>query len=96
MADRQENDHSDNATDSSLSRSAYRAQQRRAQDDFEKRDRERLRAETRYAKQHDTTDVAGTATEAKINRLKHRLNLAILGLSVGIVIVFLVLFFVEF
>ncbi|MTV82904.1 hypothetical protein GM612_09625 [Lactobacillus sp. CRM56-3] len=84
----------------SLSRSAYRAQKRKEQAAFEQRDRERLKAETRYARQHTNPQYDPSEEEAlvsqKVNRLKRRLNWAILGLSLAIVATFLVLFFVEF
>ncbi len=84
-----------------LSRSAYRKQQQAEQDAFLKRDRKRVQAEKRYAKQHPQGDPEQAAQvadfdEEKIQRLKHRLNLAIAGLSLGIIIVFLILRFVEF
>lgn len=87
--------------DQPLSRSAYRQQQRQEQVDFDKRDKQRLRAEKRYAKQHSepTYDEATqtSLTEAKIARLKYRLNWTIFGLSAGIIIVFFdFIFFVEF
>lgn len=35
-----------------------------------------------------------TLVEEKVNRLKHRLNIAIIGLVIAIIIVYLILFFV--
>lgn len=100
MATHNDQDQTSGYPERPLSRSAYREQQRREQEAFDKRDRERLRAEKRYAKQHGETNVDVQAQQAvvdeKVNRLKRRLNIAIAGFSVGIVIVFLILFFVEF
>lgn len=83
-----------------LSRSAYREAQRRKQEEFDRRDRERLRAEKRYAKEHSDPEYGQEQEQAvttdKVNRLKRRLNWTIFWLALGIVAVFLILFFVEF
>ncbi|GAX01846.1 hypothetical protein [Secundilactobacillus silagei] len=83
-----------------LSRSAYREAQRKKQEDFDRRDHERLKAEKRYAKQHSDPEYdqkqQDAVTADKIGRLKRRLNWTIGWLIVGIVAVFLILFFVEF
>ncbi len=102
MASRDSDDqHEASQEEQPLSRSAYRKQQQAEQDAFLKRDRKRVQAEKRYAKQHPQGDPEQAAQvadfdEEKIQRLKHRLNWAIAGLSLGIIIVFLILRFVEF
>lgn len=89
-----------NDDDRPLSRSEYRKQQQREQEAFAQRDRERLRAEKRYAKQHQDPQVdqseQAMLTQNKVDRLKRRLNWAIFGLTFAIIATFLVLFFVEF
>lgn len=95
----QDDDQSNN-DERPLSRSAYREEQRRKQEEFDRRDRERLRAERRYAKEHSEPEYDPKQEEAaatdKINHLKRRLNWAIFWLVLGVIAVFLILFFVEF
>ncbi|GAW99371.1 hypothetical protein [Secundilactobacillus mixtipabuli] len=93
-------DQQPNNDEQPLSRRAYREAQRRKQEEFDRRDRERLKAEKRYAKEHsdpeyDPKQQVAVATD-KTNRLKHRLDWAIVWLILGIIAVFLILFFVEF
>lgn len=100
IANRRNQDH-DNDDSESLSRSDYRKQQQDQQAAFAKRDRERLRAEQRYAKDHPevtqkAAQVSQEVAEHKRRRLGRKLNWAIFWLSIGIIAVFLVLFFVEF
>ncbi|MCH5463123.1 hypothetical protein HC026_08555 [Lactobacillus sp. LC28-10] len=96
----QNDDHRSDDEQQALSRSAYREAQRRKQEEFDRRDRERLKAEKRYAKEHSDPEYGQQQEQAvatdKVNRLKHRLDWAILWLVLGIIAVFLILFFVEF
>ncbi|GAX05568.1 small membrane protein [Secundilactobacillus pentosiphilus] len=96
----QNDEHQSDNDEQPLSRSAYRKAQRQKQEAFDRRDRERLKAEKRYAKEHSEPEYAPEQQEAvaagKINRLKRRLNWAIFWLILGIIAVFLILFFVEF
>lgn len=84
-----------------MSRHEYRQQQREKKAAFEKRDRERVKAEQRYAKEHpEMAELEGQidnqVVEQKVSRLRRRLNWVIFWLSVGIVGVILILFFVKF
>jgi len=86
---------------SGLTRAQYRKQQEKESESFQERDRKRIQVEKEYARTHrdDPTSESFRAhqelTETKVARLKHRLNWLIFYLILGIIIVFLILFFVD-
>ncbi|HJE44294.1 hypothetical protein [Levilactobacillus namurensis] len=86
-------------------RADYRREQEAAGREFAERDRKRVAVERKYAREHPVEDEpedvgsdepTPTSAELKEQRLKRRLNWAIFWLVLGIVAVFLILFFVEF
>jgi len=87
-------------------RADYRREQEEAGRDFAERDKKRVAVERRYARDHPDTEPSNDerpddpreAAEGptKQQRLKRRLNWAIFWLALGIIIVYLILFFVEF
>ncbi|PWG00647.1 hypothetical protein [Levilactobacillus bambusae] len=87
-------------SDEPLTRADYRRQREQLQKDDLERDKKRVRVEKDYAKRHQTTDTYVDPTEQleasneKSKRLARKLNWAILGVCILIVIVYLILFFV--
>jgi hypothetical protein len=66
-------------------------------DAFKARDAKRIAVEKAYAQdqRRKARALTGELAEAHSHRLKVRLNWAILGLVVGLIIVFLILWFVD-
>lgn len=91
-----------------LSRAEYKRQQQNEENELKERDKKRLKAERDYAATHPqnnpepeeaptrsrkgrTVPISG---EDKSRKMKSKLNIAIVGLVIAIVAVYLVLFFV--
>ncbi|WP_125682623.1 hypothetical protein [Levilactobacillus yonginensis] len=97
--------HSDDreTSDRPKTRADYRREQEQAEQEFQERDRKRVQVEKEYARRHGNEPANDerpeeqrvNPTESKQKRLGHRLNWAIFWLSVLIIIVYVILFFVE-